>query len=276
MRDVMSGGKRRPGRRRLQAWTLAAALLLAGGSASADPTKEACFDANESAQALRMSGRLREAQGKLELCASRDCPRPVRKDCIERLDEVQKAQPTVVFAVRSAAGADMKETRVQIDGAPLPAAPPGAATAVDPGLHDFTFEADGFVAHKEQLLVREAEKERCVFIVLQPAEGPPQRDIPTRQWLAIAAGGLGAVGVGVGGGLALAAKSRFDAAENESGGQQYNDSARAVSMGDAATVVMSVGAVLILGGLVLWLTAPSGTTAVRPGVSQTFLTGSFW
>jgi hypothetical protein len=238
----MREGKKQQRRHILGAWALGCAATLAGSPARADPTREECFDANEAAQALRAAGKVREAQDKLGLCASHGCPGPVRKDCTERLDEVQKALPTVVFAVRSARGDDMTSVRVRMDGAVLPATLGGGATPVDPGSHEFTFEAEGFATLKEQILVREAEKERGVSVVLQPAEEPrpspagaaPQSPAPgpalgaaspqggdgsaaTRRWIAIAVGGLGVVGLGVGGGIALAAKSQFNTAEGETG-----------------------------------------------------------
>jgi hypothetical protein len=288
--------KRRP---HLRACFLAAAIVLGGRSARAEPTKEECFDANESAQSLRASGKLREAQDKLALCAARSCPGPVRKDCTERLDEVQRALPTVVLAVRSAQGGDMTAVRVQMDGAPLVATLGGAAMAIDPGPHTLTFEAEGFAPHQQEILVLEAEKERSVSVVLQPAEerraapapapeppapvqaqgsrpAPVAQGLSTRRWIGLASAGLGLVAVGVGGALALEAKSQFDTAETETGPSRHNDSVSAVNAGNVATVVMGVGGALVACGAVLWLTSPSPSTQVGASASEVFVKGSFW
>ncbi len=87
-------------------------------------------------------------------------PEPVRDDCSEQLNEVQKLLPTVVFEVRSVDGADETDVRVNMDGAPLATKLDGQAMAVDPGQHTFRFEADGFAPVDLPLLVREADKAR--------------------------------------------------------------------------------------------------------------------
>jgi len=76
-----------------------------------------------------------------------------------------------------------------------------------------------------------------------------------RVW-AIVAGGTGAIGLGLGGVLGLIAKSRYDAAQSEGVGR-HNDSVGAVSLGNVATGVVIAGAVLCMGGIVLWFTAPT-------------------
>jgi hypothetical protein len=74
--------------------------------------------------------------------------------------------------------------------------------------------------------------------------------------------GAGVVGIGVAGILGLVAKSEYSTAEGESGAAQRNDSASAVSGGNAATAVMIAGGVVAAAGLVVWLTAPSATVSV--------------
>ena len=74
--------------------------------------------------------------------------------------------------------------------------------------------------------------------------------------------GAGAVSVGVGGVLALSAKSSYDSVASECGsrgcsrnGFDVRNGAR--SQADVASVVMAVGAAAIAGGAVLWLVDPS-------------------
>jgi hypothetical protein len=50
----------------------------------------------------------------------------------------------------------------------------------------------------------------------------------------------------------------------------------AVNTGNVATVVMGVGGLLALGGVVLWLTAPSPSAQVGANASEVFVTGSLW
>ena len=114
-------------------------VLVLGGvfaafpAAAADPTKEQCIAANDHAQEFRQAGKLSKAREQLVLCVAQSCPGPVREDCAQRLDEVDKAMPTIVFVVKDASGNDVSGVSVTMDGQPLAAKLTGAAVAVDPG-----------------------------------------------------------------------------------------------------------------------------------------------
>jgi hypothetical protein len=76
-------------------------------------------------------------------------------------------------------------------------------------------------------------------------------------------GGAGVAALGVGGVMALVAKSSYDAASgcaartcSTPDGVATTNSAR--TLGDAATVVLIAGGAVAAGGIVLWLTAPKG------------------
>lgn len=258
---------------------LASPLALVAGTARAEPTKDDCADANESAQALRASGRLREATGKLAVCVDRACPALVRKDCIERLDEVQRALPTVVFAVRGARGDDLEAVAVKIDGTLLTSVLGGGAIPVDPGAHRFTFESLGFRPFQQEVLVQEGEKGRTVAVVLQASDEArvedPNRGRNVRRWIGLSGAVGGLVGLGIGGALGLVAKSQFDSAAQESGARQHDDSVKAVDTGNVATVFVVAGSVLMVGGAVLWLTTPAPSTRVALGPTQVSLAGTF-
>src|SRR5580698_10702647 len=93
--------------------------LAAFPARAADPTKQECVEANDAAQDLRQSGKLRQAREKLAICASASCPSVVRDDCMQRLAELDSAMPQVVFSARDASGNDLVDVKVTIDGAPL-------------------------------------------------------------------------------------------------------------------------------------------------------------
>jgi hypothetical protein len=91
-------------------------------------------------------------------------------------------------------------------------------------------------------------------------EDPPR----TQRVIAGVLGGLGIVGLGVGGAFALSAKSKYDAslqncaqankdACTAEGVSQRND---ARSAGNIATIALAAGGAALLGGVVLWFTAP--------------------
>ena len=167
--------------KRVGACIAALALVMTSTTAHAAPTKDECINANEAAQASRAAGRLRDAKAKLTVCISKSCPGPVRDDCTEQLNELQKVLPTVVFAVRGAGGTDLTAVRVKMDGAVLTTQLDGSAMAVDPGQHTFSFEADGLSPFVESLLIREGEKARPEQVALKaiaPTSAKPPEPVP--------------------------------------------------------------------------------------------------
>jgi len=291
-------------------WILASCLGLATVGlvtvARADPTKDECVNADETAQALRAVGKLRDAADKLAVCVAPSCPGPVRNDCSERFNELEKALPSVVFAVHSPSGADLTAVLVRMDGALLASGLDGSAIAVDPGTHTFTFEVAGFTRFEETSLIREGEKGRSLVIELRPAEAAPvpaaavprtgepparPREAPrtahdagdpgrSTRVIALLMTGVGVVGAAVGGALALEANSEFNTAEAETGGARHEDSVSAVHTGNVATVVAAAGGLFVLGGLGLWLATPRDSTRVGASVgtsgSGLFVEGRFW
>ena len=136
----------------LWAWT---------GSAAADPSKAQCISANGNAQSLRRAGKLSEAREQLRMCMDPKCPGLVSADCVKRLDELESAQPTVVFDVKDKAGRDVSAVKLTVDGRPLADSLHGAALAVDPGEHSFAFSAaDGKTLVTRNIVLIEGQKGR--------------------------------------------------------------------------------------------------------------------
>ena len=264
--------------------------------------KAACLDAVAKGQRLRDTHKLVEAREELRVCARAECPSVVQSDCATWLGELDRTLPTVVLSAKDGAGRDVMDVKVSVDGQPLTSVLDGQAVAVDPGLRTFRFERrDGSVA-TQQVLVKEGEKARGVWVVLAGAGGaaaapaaspvwakpdeagvarPPPTPSPstlgsTRRLLALALGGAGVAGLGAGAGIALDAKSRDNRAAGESGIARQTDSSSAVSEGNAATVVVCVGAAMAAAGVLLWLTAPSSRAlAVGTSGREVILRGSF-
>jgi hypothetical protein len=144
-------------------------FLVSASAVAAEPTKAECVAANSAAQDLRTAGKLREAHVKLALCISASCPGPVREDCGERLRDLEKATPSIVFEAKDGAGNDLSAVVVIMDGQPLAKKLDGAALVVDPGEHTFTFEADRLPTVEKKLVLREGEKERRERVTLGDA-----------------------------------------------------------------------------------------------------------
>ncbi len=189
----------------LFAVAVAVAAVVAPCSAhAAEPDKLACIAANDAAQDLRRSGKLREARARLAVCVSPSCPGLVRDDCAQRLAEVDAAMPSVVLDVRDAHGLVVTDARVQLDGQPFVDRVDATTHSVDPGTHRFTFDAaDG--AHAEQTIVlHEKEKNTLVAIVLSAPAAPSDSPSPvsgewtTQKMIGVGLGGAGVVGLVIG------------------------------------------------------------------------------
>jgi hypothetical protein len=282
---------------------LVVCLLLSPSAAlAAGPTKEACVAANEAAQDLRQAGKLREARQKLLVCVSDACPGPVREDCVQRLNDVNTAMPTIVFEVKDPNGNDVSAARVSMDGQALVDRVTGSAVSIDPGEHRFAFdEANGFSHAEQTVVVREGDHDRRVRVVLQavragtatsatptPTEAPtpetpasanagPTSAGGTQRLIGLVVGGTGVAGLVVGSIFGLVSKSTYDSAlRNDCGGTPNGCNTKGASEGQTAhtqatvsTVGFIAGGVLLAGGAVLYFTAPSGdSVAVAPAIGS--------
>ncbi|HEY2899732.1 MAG TPA: hypothetical protein VGL59_04080 [Polyangia bacterium] len=253
------------------------------------------MDDNGAAQELRRLGHFADAKVRLDRCAVDSCPAIVWEDCTRRLDELKMAQPSLVFEVRSALGADIVFVRVYIDGQLLTDHLDGTPLKVDPGQHAFTFDVPNGPAVTERLLIQEGEvarHERVVIGGLLPtpvaAKAPVTSHVPqtpkvpqaplaplapppvpnhgpaTRQVIGLSAAGLGVVGAVVGAVYGLKAESAWSAAKTACGGDPSRcaDAASAnthrsqgLSEATVSTTAFVAGAALIAGGAFLYLTA---------------------
>ena len=276
----------------------ASATVAAGAARAADPTTADCLAATESSLALRNEHKLREARAQLLICSAASCPADMRDECTRRVGEVNAAIPTIVFAVKDAAGNDLVAVRVTMDGEAIADRLEGTALSIDPGAHTFTFETAGQGNIQKQFVIHEGEKdrrERIVFgapmvtaattpapaSVLGSGPGEPAPSarasggLGTQRILAIVAAGVGVVGLGVGIGYGISAMSKHDSANTACPDQQCSDKngvdlwSQAVSAGNVSTVGFIVGAVGLAGGAALWFTgkpeSSGGATQVGLG-----------
>ena len=298
----------------LLAGLTALATLAVSPGARADgppnPSKHECVEASEAGQDLRQSHKLRAAREKLLICVAEACPGPVREDCAQRLDEVAKAMPSIVFEVKDANGTDATGVTIRIDGQRLAGA--GTAIDLDPGGHTFTFAAAGVPTTTEKrLVIVEGVKQRHEVIVLgtaapatspppepgvapAPATSPPPEPVvapaPARSivppTLALAAFGVGGASLvlGISAGLVASGKHSTLSGEcNDSAGtcapQYSGDLDSFHTWRTVSTISYVVGALGIVGGGVLWLVAPkarSTTTAhVWFGPASAGVAGAF-
>lgn len=260
-----------------------AAPLLLGVSAAGAQDRASCLDAVAKGQQLRDSHKLVEARDQLRICAASACPAAVQSDCAGWLESVEKALPSVVAAAKTTAGAELVDVQVTVDGRPFATKLDGQAIPIDPGLHVFHFEAANHSKADQRVVLGEGQQNLRVAVTLESpvqAPPPPQPNPPparesqspglgTQKVLALVAGGVGVVGLGLGtvfGVLALSKRSDAEkvcpgaSCPTSDGVTKWSDATSTANISSAALIVGALG---VVGGTALWLTAPS---ASRPQV----------
>jgi hypothetical protein len=260
--------------RRLVRATLLAATALAC-LASPRPARAdlaACIAANEAEVALRKVGKLHQALEQLTLCAAPSCPVEISKECKRRIGLVNAAQPTILVAATDGAGNDLAAVTVTIDGQPFLTKLDGLPVAIDPGNHVLHFEAEGNPPLDRAVVIQEGEKDRRIAVVLGEVKtkaNAPGAAAPsawtTNKSLAVAAGGVGVLGVALGSvfgilsfSQASTAKSDCTAAACTPAGHASAESehSTAATSGTVSTIGFVVGGLALAGGIALWVTAP--------------------
>jgi hypothetical protein len=283
---------------------LAPAMLVPTTAFAAD--KAACLDAAANGQRLRDAHKLVDARDRFRLCAASSCPAVVQADCVGWLAEVEKAVPAVVLVAHDAAGADLTDVAVTVDGQPLAAKLDGRALSTDAGLHTFRFVGPGGAVAERKVLVKEGDKSQTVAVVLgaaavpaapavaapavpppatgndavlalpaAPAAAPPPAPPPASSgwggsWRTVGwvVGAAGVVGLGVGAAFGAKAISDKSAAHcDASGACDAGPLSDANTSATISTVGLVAGGVLLAGGAALVLFAPKGDSASGPAVT---------
>jgi hypothetical protein len=175
---------------------------------------------------------------------------------------------------------ELESLDVRIDGAPLPRIQWGAPTPIDPGLHWVQAKATGRQPYVQQLDVTSGDVPPVTIPVLidfPSTAGTTTADanhvvmVRPRPWQRPAGIVLGAVGIGLlagGGVLAGVAKSGYDSTAGACGhvvctpdGAQRRTNA--ITEANVASVVLAVGGAALVGGAILWLTAPRSDLRVQ-------------
>jgi hypothetical protein len=263
-------------------------LSAVAAPARADDEKATCLAAASSGQTLRDQHRLVEAREQFRRCAHRECPAVVQSDCATWLDAVERDLPTVVVSAKNAAGADVVDVVVRVDGKIVPVRE-GQALPIDPGPHVFHFEGPGGEKGDQNVVIMEGEHNRSVLLTLPaptpaaagssaaPGEtGDAEKKRKTWRTIGLAVAGAGVVGLGIGTIAGVVAISDKNNANCDAAG--YCDSGPLGSARSAATVAdigLVAGAVLVAGGVALFLLAPKVAGSAHARVAPTPFGGRF-
>jgi hypothetical protein len=219
-------------------------------------------------------------------------------------NELQAAIASLLITVD---GVPTEAVQVEVDGIPMAAALLGHARKTDPGPHVVHASATGYSEDRREVTLARGQSASVALNLrklpaaeptppsaalipppLPPAPlSPPQRQSEPSaassrgtRTLGLVLAGSGVVLVGVGGLLALHARSNYAGASCDPDGcdrEGYDTQTRARSLGVATTVMMSVGAAALATGAVVFLLAPSSSPNTRFAVSPrgAFLEGNF-
>jgi len=278
---------------------LAFALFLRPSRAKADEV-DVCVDAAEKSLTLRESHKLLEARTALIACADASCPAEIRETCDQRLAKLTPTIPSIVFAARDGSGRDLSAVKVTIDGAPAADRLAGTPFVLDPGDHEFTFEVAGEPPLVRHFVLLEGEQKRREEVIIgapPPSVGPPPgpdalaerphgKPMPMRRVLAVVSGGVGVAGIATGaisGELAISrvAASKlncpFDGTMDRCSATGVSDMNQAKTFALASDISFGVGALGLVGGVMLWVMGAHRDPPTVPGpIAFSDPTSWFW
>lgn len=191
------------------------------GAAEADDSDKngnACVEAYESAQEQRLSGSLKSARARMEVCAMASCPAFIRDDCTKWRGEVDAELPSVSFSVKSK-GVRLTDVRVTEDERVLVERLDGGAVELDPGNHSFRFEAADTQPMTRAFVLARGEKNRVIEIELVPLAAPvvPKVDPPRTEssapvlpWVLVGTGVAGVAAFTVLGSAGLSEEAKLE------------------------------------------------------------------
>jgi hypothetical protein len=253
-------------------------------------------------------GKLASAWGELIELAATDANAARRADSASRAKALEPRLMRLLIVIK----ARVPGMKVMRDDSDVTAFM-GVATPVDPGMSKLTASAPGYKPWTQDISVSgdgstttveipeleklpdpppDLEPDRGNGLVVGPVTPPPPKDPgKIRRVVGIALGGVGVAGIGAGVFFGLAARSSFAAADEECGGDVGDcrgdtelaaadvDSARTKAM--MSNIGLGVGAAALIGGVVLYLTAPrlEGAPSITPafgdGTAGVVVTGRF-
>lgn len=252
---------------------LALIMSAAGPARATGPTTSQCLEANETAITLREQHKLKAARDQSLVCATPTCPGAVRDACQGRVKDLTSTIPTIVFEVKDAAGHELLEVRVTMDGERAADRLDGSALTLDPGSHQFTFEAAGQPTTTQPFLLHDGDRNRHLAVTLGPpaptpvATDPVPTD-PSRQaghgrrvaGVVVGSAGLAAVAAGgVFGCLGFSSWSSANAAcptRNNCSAAAVSDRSSAVTFATVSNIGFIAGGLLVATGVTIYLTAP--------------------
>jgi hypothetical protein len=206
-----------------------------------------------------------------------------------RAHALEPRLPKMTIVVPPAVGS-LPGFEVQRDGVPVDKALWGLATPVDPGAHTVTARATGKKPWQQDVQAQEKARVELTLPPLEdeakappaaggpvakPPEAAPAGPLVSLQRVgAVGVGAVGIAGIVVGAVFGAKAKSQWkDTLAHCKGGDPtwcypaaFDLRHDAVTSATVSTIGFVVGGAAVVGGVVLWFTAPAGKPAARAGL----------
>lgn len=256
-------------------FALALSVTTLTATALASPTKDECVDANARGQIARKQGQLHAALEAFRTCAESACPTVVRRDCADRVVDVERAIPTIVVEA-TAGGRKIDGATFLVDGATFRPHADGSASEIDPGPHHFVFRVPGKPDVARDVAVDEGARGQVVGATFDEAPRKNGNFVP----IGIGVGSAGLVGVVLGGVFGVLTLSTWSTVKGECADAATCDYAKATSDRDqaltwatASDVAFVIGGVLLASGITIVVLGLRVTPTVGPrtiGLGGTF------
>jgi hypothetical protein len=264
----------------------ACALALIAGTSSARADKAACIDASSKGQTFADAHKVIEARDQFRICAQRECPAVIQKDCASWFEQAQGRVATLVPIAKDVSGVGLPGVKVSIDGKVVLEKIDGRPVEVDPGTHTLVFESPDGRKGDRSLVIGESEKDIVIAVVLGPPGAPPAPGpagtapataaaTSPAPWktIGLVTAGVGVVSLGVGAVFGVQAIGKKNDAGCASNGMCPSSPAvtaqgDALSAADVSTGFFVAGSVLAAAGLTVFLVAPGSRVQAAPSVGR--------
>jgi hypothetical protein len=154
-----------------------AAIVLSASPARSERLSDerACITAFRKAKEHETSGKLQEAKDLLMSCAQAPCGSFLRQQCSSKYNQLESDTPSVVLIVTDPSGAPRADVQVRMDGEVFTQQLDGRALTVDPGMHEFTFAADGVVFATQKIMIVQGQRNRFITALVRSGGGKQRR-----------------------------------------------------------------------------------------------------
>ncbi len=147
------------------------ALSAAPARAERLGDERACVTAFKKAKEHEGSGKLQESKDQLMSCAQAPCSSFIRQQCSSKYNQLESDTPSVVLIVTDASGSPRGDIRSAWTVRSFAQQLDGRALSVDPGMHEFTFAADGVVFATQKIMIVQGQRNRFITALLRAGGG---------------------------------------------------------------------------------------------------------